>query len=84
MYVGQKRFSVEGLETLVPALDEFVQLAGENNIENVMIAMAHRGRLNVLVHVLGKPYEALLSQFQHSKWENNDPDFLKQSVIHWM
>ncbi|KIO65763.1 2-oxoglutarate dehydrogenase E1 component [Caldibacillus thermoamylovorans] len=77
MYVGQKRFSVEGLETLVPALDEFVQLAGENNIENVMIAMAHRGRLNVLAHVLGKPYEALLSQFQHSKWENYDPDFFE-------
>lgn len=75
MYVGQKRFSVEGLESLVPSIDEFVKLSCETGIENVMIAMAHRGRLNVLAHVLEKPYEALLSQFQHSKWENNDPDF---------
>lgn len=77
MYVGQKRFSVEGLETLVPAIEEFVQLSAEHDIENVMIAMAHRGRLNVLAHVLGKPYEALLSQFQHSKWDNTDPDFFE-------
>lgn len=76
-YIGQKRFSVEGLETLVPAIDEIVELAAEHDVENVMIAMAHRGRLNVLAHVLGKPYEALLSEFQNTKWEINDPDYFE-------
>jgi len=74
-YVGQKRFSVEGLEVLVPAMNELVQLAAEKGIENVMISMAHRGRLNVLAHVLEKPYEAIFSQFQHSSWTNDDPDY---------
>jgi len=72
-YVGQKRFSVEGLEALVPLLNKAVDLSAEAGISNMYIAMAHRGRLNVLTHVLEKPYEAMLSQFQHSKWENEDP-----------
>jgi len=77
MYVGQKRFSIEGLEALVPAINELVQLSAEHDIENVMIGMAHRGRLNVLAHVLGKPYEALLSEFQGTKWKNDDPDYFE-------
>ncbi|QED49887.1 2-oxoglutarate dehydrogenase E1 component [Cytobacillus dafuensis] len=74
-YVGQKRFSVEGLETLVPSIEELVALSAEDGIENVMISMAHRGRLNVLAHVLEKPYEAMFSQFQHSTWVNDNPDY---------
>ncbi|KAB2332278.1 2-oxoglutarate dehydrogenase E1 component [Cytobacillus depressus] len=73
-YVGQKRFSVEGLETLVPAINEIVALGAEDGMQDVMISMAHRGRLNVLAHVLEKPYEAIFSQFQHSKWEPNEFD----------
>ncbi|WP_068676177.1 2-oxoglutarate dehydrogenase E1 component [Oceanobacillus sp. Castelsardo] len=71
-FVGQKRFSVEGLESLVPVMNEIINLSAKDNIENVLISMAHRGRLNVLTHVLEKPYEAIFSQFQHSKWENED------------
>lgn len=74
-YVGQKRFSVEGLEALVPSIEELISLSAEDGIENVMISMAHRGRLNVLAHVLEKPYEAIFSQFQHSSWVNNNPDY---------
>ncbi|WP_085993456.1 2-oxoglutarate dehydrogenase E1 component [Oceanobacillus senegalensis] len=73
MYVGQKRFSVEGLESLVPAMNEIARLSAEDNLDDVIISMAHRGRLNVLTHVLEKPYEAMFSQFQHSNWENSDP-----------
>lgn len=72
-FVGQKRFSVEGLESLVPVMNEVINLSAKDDIENVLISMAHRGRLNVLTHVLEKPYEAIFSQFQHAKWENADP-----------
>lgn len=62
-YVGQKRFSVEGLETLIPSLEELISLSAEDGIDNVTIAMAHRGRLNVLAHILEKPYEAIFHNF---------------------
>ncbi|MGG3943617.1 2-oxoglutarate dehydrogenase E1 component [Peribacillus psychrosaccharolyticus] len=65
-YVGQKRFSIEGLDMLVPILDELISQSVQNGTSNVNIAMAHRGRLNVLAHVLGKPYEIIFSEFQHS------------------
>ncbi|SFC77694.1 2-oxoglutarate dehydrogenase E1 component [Bacillus sp. OV322] len=65
-YVGQKRFSIEGLDTLVPIVDELISEAVQDGAFNVNIAMAHRGRLNVLAHVLGKPYEVIFSEFQHS------------------
>ena len=72
-YVGQKRFSVEGLETLVPAVEELVRLSAKGEIDHVAIAMAHRGRLNMLAHVLDKPYESIFSQFQHSAYPGNKP-----------
>ena len=53
-YVGQKRFSLEGGESLIPLLDELVQFAGAHEMKEVVIGMAHRGRLNVLVNILGK------------------------------
>ncbi|WP_062356722.1 2-oxoglutarate dehydrogenase E1 component [Bacillus kwashiorkori] len=65
-YVGQKRFSIEGLDTLVPLLDELILKFVENGTETVNIGMAHRGRLNVLAHVLGKPYEMIFAEFQHA------------------
>ncbi|WP_280768109.1 2-oxoglutarate dehydrogenase E1 component [Salipaludibacillus daqingensis] len=62
-FKGQKRFSIEGLDTMVPMLDEVVRESVEEGTEKLMIGMAHRGRLNVLAHVLGKPYELIFSEF---------------------
>ena len=65
-FVGQKRFSIEGVDTLVPILDKIISESVQVGTTNVNIAMAHRGRLNVLAHVLDKPYEMIFSEFQHS------------------
>ncbi|MGM7701584.1 2-oxoglutarate dehydrogenase E1 component [Pseudalkalibacillus sp. Hm43] len=65
-FVGQKRFSIEGLDSMVPMLDNIIQSGIKDGARNVMIGMAHRGRLNVLAHVLGKPYEKIFAEFQHS------------------
>ncbi|MDQ0255184.1 2-oxoglutarate dehydrogenase E1 component [Evansella vedderi] len=62
-FVGQKRFSIEGLDAMVPMLDELVQESVEDGTQKILIGMAHRGRLNVLAHVLGKPYEMIFSEF---------------------
>lgn len=64
-FVGQKRFSIEGLESMVPLLDRIVELANKNQVENVMMGMAHRGRLSVLAHVLGKPLDKIFSEFHY-------------------
>ncbi|MCY8586603.1 thiamine pyrophosphate-dependent enzyme, partial [Bacillus haynesii] len=65
-FVGQKRFSIEGLDALVPMLDDIIAKSVSAGTTNVNIGMAHRGRLNVLAHVLGKPYEIIFSEFQHA------------------
>ncbi len=65
-FVGQKRFSIEGVDTLVPLLDEIISESVQSGASNVNIGMAHRGRLNVLAHVLGKPYEMIFAEFQHA------------------
>jgi 2-oxoglutarate dehydrogenase E1 component len=63
-FLGQKSFSIEGLDTMIPMLDETIELAAEAGAHEVVIGMAHRGRLNVLAHVLGRPYESLLREFE--------------------
>jgi 2-oxoglutarate dehydrogenase E1 component len=63
-YVGQKRFSLEGTDALIPLLDDLVQRAGDAGVEEVVIGMAHRGRLNVLVNLLGKSPKELFSEFE--------------------
>src|SRR5271165_5562491 len=63
-YVGQKRFSLEGGDSLIPLLDELVQEAGKDGIEETIVGMAHRGRLNVLVNLLGKSPKDLFSEFE--------------------
>ncbi|NOQ34800.1 MAG: 2-oxoglutarate dehydrogenase E1 component [Methylococcaceae bacterium] len=63
-YVGQKRFSLEGGESLIPILDELVQQSGELQVKEVVIGMAHRGRLNVLVNILGKSPAVLFGEFE--------------------
>jgi 2-oxoglutarate dehydrogenase E1 component len=65
-FTGQKRFSVEGLETLIPMLDELVREGANDGVRHVLLGMAHRGRLNVLAHILGKPYEKIFSEFHHA------------------
>ena len=63
-YVGQKRFSLEGAEALIPLMDVTIRRAGEQGIKDVVIGMAHRGRLNVLVNTLGKPPRHLFDEFE--------------------
>ena len=63
-YLGQKQFSIEGLDMTVPMLDEMIQLAAAAGGHEVVIGMAHRGRLNVLAHNLGRPYETIFAEFE--------------------
>ncbi|SFA91569.1 MULTISPECIES: 2-oxoglutarate dehydrogenase E1 component [unclassified Bacillus (in: firmicutes)] len=65
-FVGQKRFSIEGLDSMIPLIDEIVTEAVQDGAKTINIGMAHRGRLNVLAHVLCKPYEKIFSEFQHA------------------
>ena len=68
-FVGQKRFSLEGCETLIPALDAIIESGAEHGIKEFVIGMAHRGRLNVLANTLGKAYEEIFSEFEGLEYE---------------
>ncbi|XID90146.1 2-oxoglutarate dehydrogenase E1 component [Paenibacillaceae bacterium WGS1546] len=72
-FVGQKRFSAEGIESLVPLTDEIVHELTNDGVRHIAMGMAHRGRLNVLAHVLGKPYGNIFSEFHHSPNKNLIP-----------
>lgn len=63
-YLGQKRFSLEGGETTIPALDAIINKGAELGLDEVMIGMAHRGRLNVLANIMGKTYEQIFNEFE--------------------
>jgi 2-oxoglutarate dehydrogenase E1 component len=63
-FLGQKQFSLEGLDVLVPMLDEAIELAAGGGAHEVVIGMAHRGRLNALVHTVGRSYESVLREFE--------------------
>ena len=63
-FLGQKQFSLEGLDSLVPMLDEAIELAARGGAHEVVIGMAHRGRLNALVHTVGRSYESILREFE--------------------
>ncbi|MFT7473241.1 MAG: 2-oxoglutarate decarboxylase [Verrucomicrobiales bacterium] len=63
-YIGQKRFGIEGTESAIPVLDELLSSAADNDMTDVVIGMAHRGRLNVLVNIVGKDYSQLFEEFE--------------------
>jgi 2-oxoglutarate dehydrogenase E1 component len=71
-YVGQKRFSLEGGESMIALLDELIQLAGARKIQEIVLGMAHRGRLNVLVNILGKSPAELFKEFEGKHDINTD------------
>src|SRR5437763_5692645 len=63
-YLGQKQFSIEGLDMTVPMIDELIQLAAGQGAREVVIGMAHRGQLNVLAHNLGRAYDTIIAEFE--------------------
>jgi 2-oxoglutarate dehydrogenase E1 component len=63
-FLGQKQFSLEGLDVMVPMLDESIEIAADAGAHEIVIGMAHRGRLNVLTHVVGRPYDVILREFE--------------------
>ena len=68
-YVGQKRFSLEGGESLIPALDALIEAAAERGVEQFVMGMAHRGRLNVLANIFGKPTQDIFSEFDGKDYD---------------
>ena len=73
-YIGQKRFSIEGGESLLPLLDALVETGSGLGVEEMVVGMAHRGRLNVLGHILHKPYEIMLADFEGASREEGAED----------
>lgn len=69
-FIGHKRFSLEGSETVIPLMDHVLEMAAGDDVEEIFLGMAHRGRLNVLSNILGKSYEKIFSEFE----EDIDPD----------
>jgi 2-oxoglutarate dehydrogenase E1 component len=63
-YIGQKRFSLEGGETTIPVIDAIINVAADHEVQEVVMGMAHRGRLNILANILGKTYEQIFSEFE--------------------
>ncbi len=74
-YVGQKRFSLEGGDSLIPLVDALIRRGGAGKVNEIVIGMAHRGRLNMLVNVLGKPPQDLFEEFEGKFHDVDDPDY---------
>ncbi|MFO0204312.1 MAG: thiamine pyrophosphate-dependent enzyme, partial [Alphaproteobacteria bacterium] len=73
-FAGQKRFSLEGAETMIPAIDAVIESGAELGIKEFVIGMAHRGRLNVLANILNKTYEDIFTEFEGKEFEENTFD----------
>jgi 2-oxoglutarate dehydrogenase E1 component len=73
-YLGQKRFSIEGVDLMVPMLDLLFDLAAEHGAREIVMGMAHRGRLNVLVHNIGRPYAAIFAEFEGGRKYQDHPE----------
>ncbi len=72
-YPGDKRFSLEGAESLIPSLNNLLERATELGVQEAVIGMAHRGRLNVLINIMGKTYEQVFTEFEDN-WEKGFAD----------
>ncbi|MBT7038749.1 MAG: 2-oxoglutarate dehydrogenase E1 component [Bacteroidetes bacterium] len=70
-YLGQKRFSLEGAESLIPALDAIIEKGAESGIKEFVVGMPHRGRLNILANILNKSYQDIFSEFEGKDFEDN-------------
>lgn len=71
-FVGQKRFSIEGNESIVAALDDLVESGSKMGVKEFIVGMAHRGRLNTLAHIFGKPYEEIFGEFEGKEYDEDD------------
>ncbi|MEZ4857581.1 MAG: 2-oxoglutarate dehydrogenase E1 component [Flavobacteriaceae bacterium] len=71
-YVGQKRFSIEGVDSIIPGLDTLIEKGSEKGIEHFVVGMAHRGRLNVLANIFGKSPEAIFSEFDSKEYDEDE------------
>ena len=76
-FVGQKRFSIEGGEALIPALDTLVKKGSSLGVEYFVMGMAHRGRLNVLANIFNKTYKEIFSEFEGKEYEVKDGDVIE-------
>lgn len=70
-FVGQKRFSLEGGESLIPAIDQLITRSSQHGVDEVVLGMAHRGRLNVLTNIFGKSYKQIFSEFEGKEFEED-------------
>lgn len=71
-YTGTKRFGIDGAEAMVPALEQIIKRGGQLGVKEIVIGMAHRGRLNVLANVMAKPYRAIFNEFKGGSWKPDD------------
>jgi 2-oxoglutarate dehydrogenase E1 component len=71
-YTGTKRFGLEGAESMVPALEQIIKRGGQLGVEEIVVGMAHRGRLNVLANVMGKPHRAIFNEFKGGSFKPDD------------
>jgi 2-oxoglutarate dehydrogenase E1 component len=71
-YMGQKRFSIEGGDSFIPLMDTLVETGADFGVDDLIVGMAHRGRINTLAHILHKPYEMILSEFEHTNSDEHE------------
>src|SRR5690606_37766995 len=73
-FLGQKRFSLEGAESVIPALDSVIEKGADLGVQEFVIGMAHRGRLNVLANIMGKTYKDIFSEFEGKTYSTHEAD----------
>ena len=74
-FMSQKTFSIEGLDVMIPMLEETISMLAEDGTQTAVIGMAHRGRLSTIAHVVNRPYEELLAEFEAGAMKTAEPDF---------